>query len=271
MSKWLKATFLAAPLIGAGYFFGMICKRISQAYELILAPSGEILILLLWFLLALVAVMVSAGLVAALLRPVWAGIIVFALSGLAMLLAWQVTVGSGILILIYLLAASLYAVGVARELNERIRFSVRPIGEGQAMLRMTLILVSCGSLYFGYAAHVEREGFSIPESYIEMFMEQMEMQIMTQVPAEGSEEAVAQFREEFRSRIDDFFEQTLKPYEQFIPLGLAAGLFMPLVSIVSLLAWVPTIVLNLIFTLLTMLGVTEVITETQEVQRLTIG
>jgi len=271
MNKWLKTAFLAAPLIGAGYFFGTICKQIARAYELILAPSGELLIPLLWFLLALGTMMVSAGLVVALLRPVWVGITVFALSGLAMLLAWQVTLGSGILVLLYLIAASLCAVGVAKELNERVRFSVRPIGEGQAMLRMTLILVSCGSLYFGYAAHVEREGFSIPESYIELFMEQMEKQMMVQMPEEGREESVAQFREEFRSRIDDFVEQTLKPYEQFIPLGLAVSLFMPLVSIVSLLAWVPTMVLNLIFPLLTMLGVTEVITETQEVQRLTIA
>jgi hypothetical protein len=136
---------------------------------------------------------------------------------------------------------------------------------------MTLILVACGSLYLGYAAHVEQEGFSIPESYIDLFMEQMEKPMIAQMPEEGREEAVAQFREEFRSRIDDFFEQTLKPYEQFIPLGLAAGLFTPLVSIVSLLAWVPTMVLSLIFPLLTKLRVTEVITESQEVQRLTIG
>jgi uncharacterized protein len=40
---------------------------------------------------------------------------------------------------------------VARELNERIRFSVRPISEGQNILLMILILIICGSLYFGYA------------------------------------------------------------------------------------------------------------------------
>ena len=88
MSKWLKATFLAVLLIGAGHFFGRVCTQISQAYELILSPSRELLGLLLRFLLALCAIAVTSGLVAALLRPAWAGIVAFALSGLTMLLGW---------------------------------------------------------------------------------------------------------------------------------------------------------------------------------------
>jgi membrane protein implicated in regulation of membrane protease activity len=270
MSKWLKVAVFAALLMGAGYFFGRTCGQIGQAYELILAPSGELLTLLLWFLLALGAVLVSAGLIAALLRPVWVGFIAFALSGLSMLLGWQVTVGSGILVLVYLLAASFYAVRVARQMDERIRFSVRPISEGQGILLMALILVACGSLYLGYAAHIEREGFSVPEFYIEMFMKQMEEQVETPVPAEERQEAVAKFREEFRRAVGGILERTIKPYERFIPLAIAVGLLMSLVTITSLLAWVPTLALSVIFRLLTALGVTKVVTETQEVQRLII-
>jgi len=271
MSRWLKMAFLAALLIGAGYFFGTVCKQIGQAYELILFPSGELLNLLLWFLLALCTVAVTAGLVAALLRPVWVGIIAFALSGLAMLLGWQVAVAGGILILVYLLAASLYVVGVAREMNERIRFSVRPISEGQGMLLMAFILMACGSLYLNYAAHIEREGFSMPESHIEMLMAQMEKQIEARVPEEEREEMVAEFREEFRRGVDEFFEHTVKPYERLIPLVVAVGLFMSLVTITRLLAWVPAIVLSIVFPLLTALRIVEVVSETREVQRLVIG
>lgn len=270
MSKWLKSAFFAALLIGAGYFFGTICRQIGYAYELILIPSRELLNLLLWFLLAVGALLVSAGLVAALLRPVRVGFAAFTLSGLAILLGWQMAVASGILVLVYLLAASLYAVGVARELNDRIRFSVHPISAGQGMLLMALILVACGSLYLGCAAHIEREGFSLPESYIEVFMEQMEKQIEAQARAEERQEVAARFREEFRRAIDEFFERRVKPYERFIPLGVAASIFMSLVTISRLLAWVPTMVLDLVFSLLTALGVTKVVSETQEVQRLVI-
>ena len=144
---------------------------------MILIPSRELLSLLLRFLLAVGVLMVSAGLVATLLRPTWVGFIAFALSGLAILLGWQVTVVSSILILVYLLAVCLYAVQVARELSERIVFSVHPIGAGQGMLLIALILVACGSLYLGYAAHIDREGFSLPEYYTEALMEQIETQI----------------------------------------------------------------------------------------------
>ena len=271
MNKWLKVAFLAALLMGAGYFFGIVCHQIGQAYELILHPSKELLNLLLWFLLALGAVAVTAGLVAALVRPVWLGILVFAFSGLTMLLGWEVTVASTVLVLVYLLVGSLYVVGVARELNERIRFSVRTISDAQGMLLMTMTLMACGSLYLGYAAHIEREGFSLPEFYIEIFMEQMEKQIEARVPAEEREEVVAQFAEEFRRAVDEFFERTVKPYERFIPLAIAAGLFMPLVTITRLLAWVPSVVLSVVFPFLAALGVTKVVSETQEVQRLVIS
>ncbi|MCG2768460.1 MAG: hypothetical protein L6435_08775 [Anaerolineae bacterium] len=272
MSRWLKVAFFAVLLIGAGYFFGTICKQVGEAYQLVLSPSKELLNLLLWFLLAAGAMSVTAGLVASLLRPVGAAAIAFALSGLAMLLGWkvQVALSSGILMAAYLAAAFLYAGGVATELNERVRFSVRPISDGQGTLLMALILVACGSLYLGYAPHIEREGFSVPDFYIETFMQQMEKQIEARVPAEQRQEVVAGFREEFGRAIDGFFERTLKPYERFIPLFIAASLFMPLLTITRLLAWVPTLSLSLLFPLLKGLGVVSVVTETREVQRLVI-
>ena len=271
-NKWLKFTFFTILLIGAGYFFGTICRQIGQAYNLILSPSGELLNLLLWLLIALGGLMVAAGLVAALLRPLWIGIIAFIVSGLAMLLGWwQVTIGNGILILVYLLVAFFYTVVVARELNERIRFSVRPISEGQNILLMVLILVVCGSLYFGCAARIEQEGFSPPQFYIKMFMEQMEKQIEARVSAKERQEVITQFRKEFQRTVDEFFESTVKPYEKYIPLAIAAVLFMPLVTITRLLVWVPTVLMSIIFPLLKVLGVVKLISETREVQRLVIS
>jgi len=270
MSKGLKTALFAALLVGAGFFFGTICPQIGHAYELILAPSEELLTVLLWFLLAVGAVTVSAGLVAALVRPVWVGFIAFALSGLAMLLGWQVTMVSSLLVAVYLLAACVHTVGVARELGERIRFSVHSISAKQGILLMSLVLVACGSLYMGYAAHIEQEGFSLPDIYIEAFMEQLEKQIEARVPVEEREKVVGEFREEFLRGVDEFVEETVKPYEGLIPLGMAAGLYMPLLTITRLLAWVPTVILSLFFRLLTVSRMTKVIYETQEVEKLVI-
>lgn len=213
---------------------------------------------------------VAAGLVAALVRSVWVGIIAFVLSGAGLLLGWQMTIEAGILVMVYVVAGSQYTVGLARELDERILFSVRPVSQGQGTLLMALVLVVCGSLYLGYAAHIKREGFSIPETYMEMFMGQLEKQIEARVPAEEREQAVAKIREDFGRAIDDFFERTVKPYERYIPLAVAAGLFTPLVTITRLLSWVPTVALSVVFPLLTALGVTEMVYETEEVERLVI-
>jgi hypothetical protein len=278
MSKWLKMAFLAALLLGTGYFFGTVCRQVGQVYELILPPSRDLLGLLLRFLLAMGTVAVTAGLVAALVRPVWIGIITFAFSGLTMLLGWKVTVGSGLLILMYLLAASLYAVGVARELNQRIRFSVvRPIGGGQGVLLIALVLVACGSLYFGYAAHIEQEGFSsYLDPIIEIFVGQMEKQLVASVPEEQRQEPefetrLAELRKEMQRNIAGFFERTVKPYEPLIPLAAAAGLFMLLANITPLLSWVSITVLSVVFPLLKALGITKEVSETREVHRLIIA
>ena len=270
MGKWLKTAFLAGLLIGAGYYFGVICREITQAYDLILIPSRESLHIAVRFLLAIAAIVVAAGPVAALVRPVWVGMIAFALSGLTILLGWEVAVASGLLVLVYLLAASAYAMGVARELNERISFSVHAISHNQGILLMALVLVACGSLYLGSAADVEREGFSIPRPYLELFMEQMEKRIEAQVPEGERQQAVAKFREEFWRMVDEFSERNLKPYERFIPVVIAMGLFFSLLTITRLLVSVPTALLGVIFPLLTSLGMTRVVTDTMDVQRLVL-
>jgi hypothetical protein len=276
MSKWLKTMSLAALLIGAGYFFGTVCWQIGQAYELIFPPSLRLLPLLLWFLLATSAVAVAGGLVAALVRPVWAGMIIFALSGLTMLLGWRVTVGSGVLVLVYVLAAALYAVGVARELSQRVRFSVRAVRAGQGMLLIALALVACGSLYLGYAAYIEREGFSPYLSpIVELFVEQWEKQFVAAVPEEQRqapefETNLAELREEVRRKVEELFERTVKPHEGLIPLAVAAILFILLANITPLLSWVSILVLSVVFLLLKALGIAKMVGETREVHRLVI-
>ncbi|MBC8254271.1 MAG: hypothetical protein H8E35_09580, partial [Ardenticatenia bacterium] len=181
------------------------------------------------------------------------------------------TTVNGILVLVYVLAGSLYAVAVASALVQRIKFSVEPVTARQGTLPLAVILVACGSLYADAAAHVEREGFAIPRPLVEVFMQQMERQIEAQVPEQERQQVVTQFRQEFQRTLDEFYESTMKPYERFIPLAIAAGMFMSLVTISRLLVWVPALVLNFIFALLAALGITKTVAETRTVQRTVIS
>lgn len=270
IGKWLKMLFFIIILIVAGYFFGIICKKIGGSYEMILKPSRELLILLIWFLLSFLAVMVGSGLVAALVRPTWFGVIAFILSGLAILIGWQITIGSCILILIYILTAIFYIINVVKEMNQRIKFSVSPISEGQAILGIVLILLVCSSIYFPYSEYIKEEGFSIPEFYIEKLMEQMEERIGAQLSPLQRRMALTEFRKEFNKIIDSLIER-IKPYEKFIPIAISLGFFMPLVTITRLLSWIPAGILSIIFLLLKAMGITKTLSETKEVQRLVIS
>ncbi|HID61723.1 MAG TPA: hypothetical protein EYP49_03105 [Anaerolineae bacterium] len=273
MAKLLKILFFAVLLIAAGYFFGRVCAQVNQQYQLLLSFSKDLLPLALRVLLALGIVAVAAGIVAVLFRPFWVCIIAFGLSALAIPFGWEWRVDTSILALLYFFASLIYARGVAQELDNRLDFSVRPISESQSLLVMALSVMICGALYFGYAAQIEKEGFSIPSSFIEMAMTPMEKQIEQEpdlTPAQR-EEVLAKFRQEFEDKVKKPMEDKIKPYERFIPLAVAVGLLQPLVFATSLLSWIPILVLRLVFLLLTVLKVAKVVTEMREVRRLTLG
>lgn len=65
-------------------------------------------------------------------------------------------------------------------------------------------------------------------------------------------------------------EEMIKPYERLIPVAVAVGAFMIFETILSLLSWIPRVILEVIFPILQITGVTKVVRETREVERLVI-
>jgi len=230
----------------------------------------------LWLLLAIVVVAVTAGLVAALLRPLWVALVAFALSALAMILGWQVGIGPVLLGLLYFVICLLYARGVTKALDERLRFSVDPVSRGLSLLLMVLALVACGSLYIGYAAQIEKEGFTFPPAFKEMMTKMTITPMREAIEAradltpEEKERALAEMEEGFEEMWMGPLEEMIKPYERFIPVVMAIGTFMTLQTILGLLSWVPGLILAMIFPLLEITGMTRVVRETREVERLVI-
>lgn len=277
MNRINKIVVLAGLLIGASYLLGTICWQVQQGYELIFVPSLELGMLLLWCLAGMAAVAIASGLVAALVRPLWACAAAFLFSALALLLGWEVRSGTGLLALLYFLALLLYALGTARELEERVHFSVGTVSDGLSLLLTVLALIACGGIYFGYAAKIEAEGFSIPPTIKDTFVGVIMQRVGAQVEADGAlkpeerEKQLAEVREQMERMWLEPMESRLKPYERVIPALLALGLFWTLRTLLAFLAWVPALVLRGLFPLLTLLRVTRVMRETREVARLVIG
>jgi len=270
MSKSLTAALLSLPLVAAGYAFGKACDAFGQAYELLLAPSADLLVLAAKLLLALVGVTTTAGLVAVLTRlPSLAGAAI-ALSALALLLGWQISLASVLVALVYLVAGAAYVFTVDRELGQRIQFSLHPVVDAQSTLRLALILVACGSLYLACAPQIQEEGFAIPDKYLDPLADQMERQVLGSVPVVQRSVIARQFRQQFRSLIDGLLDRVLGRFDRFLPALIVAGVFTSLVTAASFLAWVPGLLLQLLLALLAALRLTRVVTETREVQRLTL-
>jgi hypothetical protein len=267
MNRWIKYLIFILLMMGAGYFFGTICTQISEVDQLLNTPAIDLLYLLLWFLLSLALMMICSGLVAALLRPLWVAAIAFVLSSFAMLLGWQISIASGVLVLVFAVVGVIYTNNIMQGFEKQADFSVRPISQNQNILSLGLILVACGSLFLGFRDYVEREGFTIPDRYLEIMMEPMEKQILLRAPV-GGQEMVFQFREEFRNFIDEFFDETVKPYERYIPIIISGGLFFSLYTVTNLLTWLPTLITQAILTLLLSIGIARFEIEMREVRRL---
>lgn len=276
IGKLLKMALFTVLLIAASWFFGIWCGRVGQAYTLFFQPGREILKLVSWLLLAIVVVAVTAGLVAALLKPLWVAMVAFALSALAVILGWDVGIGPALFGLLYFLASLLYARGVTKELNDRLRFSVEPVSRGFSLLFMALALVACGSLYLGYAAHIDREGFTFPSTFKEMMTKMTvvpmreAIEARTDLTPQEKERALAEMKEGFEEMWMGPLEEMIEPYERLIPVVVAVGTFMTLQTILGLLSWIPGLILAVIFPLLEITGMTKVVRETREVERVVI-
>jgi hypothetical protein len=267
-SKLVKTIVFAALLVAASAYVGNIGRQIGQLGDAALALSISTLYPLLWFLVALLFVAVAAGVVAALVRPLWICFVAFALASLALLLFWGLNLIALVLALLYLLAGVLYSRGVAKGLDERIRFSVRPIAENQTALAIVLVIAVCVLFYAGYAAEIEREGFKAPSFVMDIAMEVAERQVgaIPDLTPEQQEQVIAEFEQLFEQQIED----ALKPYQTLIPAAIAFILLGTLTTIVRLFSWFPSLILKGVFALLTASHVAGTVTETREVERLTI-
>ena len=268
-SKLVKTAIFVMLLIATSCYAGNVCRQIGQLGGTIFSLSMDTLYPFIWLLLALVLVAITAGLVAALVRPLRICFIAFALASLAVLFIWGLNLIGIVLAMMYLLAGLLYSRGVAKGLNERISFSVHPIKDNQTILLTVLIIAACALFYFGYAAQIKREGFTTPPFVIDMVTVMAEGQIEKSpgLPPQEKERAIAEFRQQFEQQVKD----AIKPYQQFLPVGVAFILLGLLTTIIELLSWLPTLILKAIFAILTACHVTSVVTETQEVKRLTIN
>jgi hypothetical protein len=267
----IKIVVFGALLAGAGGFLGLVLRWAGDGWEHLIPPTWDALYLGIWFLGALLAVAVTGGLVAMLLRPFWVAATAFAVSALALFVTWEISVVSIIVAVIYLLGGLLYVAGVRREIENRIRFSVRHLMRPQLILLVVLTAIACASLYFGYAEEIDKEGFSIPEGTVDWVVEIADEHVIDRIlPANTTTVERWEALTELRDYLEDDIESDIEPYEGYIPVGLAAIVFGVLTPATFLISWIPLLILSLAFLLLIRFGVVKKVAKAVEVIRLSI-
>ncbi len=270
-TRIIKMVVFGALLAGAGGFFGLVLRWAGDGWEHLIPPTWDALYLGIWFLGALVAVAVTGGLVARLLRPVWWAATAFAVSALALFFTWERSVCSIIVAVIYLFMGLLYVAGVRREIENRIRFSVWHLMRPQLTLFVMLAAIACTSLYFGYAAEIDKEGFSIPEETVDWVVEIADEHIIDRIlPANTTTVERWEALTELRDYLEGDIESDIEPYEGYTPVGLAAIAFGILTPATLLISWIPLSILSLAFLILIRFGVVKKVAKAVEVIRLSI-
>jgi len=267
---WIKALLLTTLLFGATAFFGTVCRQASVVYLALLSPSKALWALLLRLLLALCLVSVSAGIVAALLRPWWLAGLAVAISGGTLVFTWGATLSNAALSLIYALAAIIYVVITQYDLARRVDFSARAVAQNLFLLLVALLIVVLGSLYLGYASYVRTEGFSIPIKYRSQIADDVANKISAAFPEVLREGVRTAVHDQIEDLLSVQFQKAVKPIERWIPLLTAVLLFLPLLAITYVLAFVPMLVLMVIFAVLRAMRVARVTTQMIEVKRLVL-
>lgn len=265
--KWLKYGSLTLIHLITSYFLGLMCNQMSMSYELILSPSEELLGNLLFLIISIGGVIVSAGIVAQLMKPYWIAVIAFLLSSLSIMVGWQqFTTTAGIILLIYFVICCFGVNCVQSEQKEHLHFSIRPYKDSLSLFSIALLIVACGSIFVGSKDAIDRNGFEIPVSYMNLFMDPVKEQALSQVPDDERALVEEEFESQIQAMIDGFTEE-IEPFEKYIPLIIAAVFFMPLLTVNQVLSFIWLLVLQIVIKVFTAIGFIKIITEIRSVEK----
>lgn len=270
-SKVIKSIFLSIPLILSSLYFGKICAKALWVHQdLIVSPSYDGVVFILQFFISVCLMALSAGIVVMLVRPIWFGSLVFTLSAFCICLTWGGGFGIFIFALIYIVAAGFYYVNGMREIEQRVNFSVKAVQKTHGFFLLILGVIVLASFYAGYSKTITEEGFSVPEEYLEVIIENSRKPMLNIVPESYKPMFEMSFDMVRYSQVSQMIKAMLSPYEKYIPLMVAFSFFMIFSFVIRFLGWVPVFILKLFITLLTVSGFIEVVRETKEVTRLAL-
>jgi len=270
MYKNLKIFFFILLFFVAGYFFGRVCGEIENKYKLVLNLSPQIFSFFIQLIISSVFLILAGALNAVLLRPLFLGIFAVIFSGIGILWGWRPEFPAGIMGGVYICGATFFLLDVVRNLEQKISFSAESLRASLNLFSTTLVVMSCGILYFSLNQYINKEDFILPPFVIKIVQSQFEEAVLSDVPPEKYKEVRRRFRKEFPTHFQRMFQKKISPYKKYIPLGIIFFIWLLLMPVFQLLSWLCVYILKVIFIVLNKLGVTKEVIEMREIKRLSI-
>jgi hypothetical protein len=264
---WVKVVCFTLPLVGSAYYFGTVLARVGTSHEFLRPPWTGYLSLIAPLIFSMAAMLIMLGLIAALFRPVWLSAIALVLSGSAMLLGWGLVSHSVVFTSLFVLIALLYVIKVKRELDQRTKFTTEPVSKKQKLIAIILIIMTCGSLYFGYTEYFKVERFTEKDSakLSEIIRDNF---VKYMVPKETTEAQKQQVKDSMKADMDKAAVKIFEGLPMILPAFLAATLVSVLIMVSFVLRLLMAPILNLLLRILKLSKILKTEYEKVEVERL---
>jgi hypothetical protein len=261
--------------LAATFYLAHSCATLANNLPMLITPSVEVTIPWAVHMTASVlAMIVMTGVAVALLRPVWIGILTFAVGALLFPLVVGFGISTGISATVLFAVLLLNLLFVNGQMKNQIKFSSHPMGEKKLIIATLLTALICVSFGISYTRDSAKRNYVFPPEATTLFTQSMMKVAHSQIDPQKAPEAQKQValkeaEAKFQKMISDA-EAKVKPQQKYIPIGLGVFTFFILQMVLLLLAILSAPLIPLVFLFLKLTHFTHTETEQCKVGRLTL-
>jgi hypothetical protein len=270
MNKIINFLIITLPLAVAGFFFGHVSLQCSQIFNLAVNSPRELIGISIMFFIALAILLVCAGLAVVLVRPLFAGILCFGVSAIAILLVWGFSTANLLFAGIYWLLSIFYYFDSLEEIEQRIHFSIKPLIDKQNVFLAGLLIILAVNVFRGADAYLVKNEFHVPKQFVQAISSQVIKNAKSQLPADTQVQSDKVLTDEVSDKLSNVVDDQIKPFKQYIPLILALGVFFLISTVARVLLWLPMVLVRTILSVLIWGGLVKVVNRQVEIERLTM-
>ncbi|MEK7172319.1 MAG: hypothetical protein AAB739_05435 [Patescibacteria group bacterium] len=256
--------FLAAII-----YFSYSCRVLVGNYLTIATVSW-----LINFAVASVLLMIMLSVTVVLLRPFWIAVITYGLGAVLYALMVGFSIAAWITAAVFFVLLVLYLFFEIGQLNNQIKFSTHPLGDKKILICSLLAVMISVAFGIGYAQDSVKRNYIVPPETKTFILQQAVNSAKTMLNSQkGTEQQkqviFKQTEEKLKTMINDT-ENSLKPYQKYIPIVLGVLSFVFFQMVLFFISFISAIFTPLVFWLLKVSHFTHTAVEKCETQRLTL-